>query len=140
MFINFVLKFHFKIFVSSWITTEAFYAMWKRFKEELDHVRKAKIDSDLVYESSEWVEATKGIPWIALWMDGHSAHFNLRFLKGTGTLLSSHLADFFHIFCLEAQVQKVLVMPFIAHTSHLCQPLDTGINTAIHVCADRCVF
>ena len=60
-------------------------------------------------------EATRHVPWICLILDGHSTHlYNVEINK-------------------DAQYYKILIANYIPHTTHITQPLDSGINTAIKV-------
>jgi hypothetical protein len=69
-------------------------------------------------DSPEWIDATKHVPWVVLYLDGQSTH---------------HDAKTFEY----ARYYKILLCTFIPHTTHLVQPLDSGINTAIKVCFFR---
>ena len=90
--------------------------MWERLRAILPGHRNdplGAIPDGLVGESYE--HRVKNVPWILLWLDAHPAH-----------IYDAELLE-------EARYHKVLFQNFVTHTTHICQTLDSGLNTAIKV-------
>jgi hypothetical protein len=102
-------------FASSWITAGAFRVLMKRLCRKMNGERGyGAIPDNVTYGSEAWHSFTDSMPWVVLWLDGQTTHHDSEAMK-------------------EARRNKIIMGTFIPHTTHLCQPLDRNVNSAIKV-------
>ena len=94
---------------------ETFAKIWKIAKKRIySRLRHRKpIKSGLT--GDEYLEKVSGFDWIVLIMDGHSTHI------------------YNDIINEDAKYHKIVILNYIPHTTHVCQPLDSGLNDRIKV-------
>ena len=101
-------------FLLRWITNESYRILIKEFIKHAEHHRRHFVKTEFQPGDPSYYEATKDVPWMVLWVDGQSTHHDYETMK----LLEYH---------------KIALLTFIAHTTHLVQPLDRGFNTSLKV-------
>lgn len=98
----------------SWVTTASFRAMWRHFRNLLHHYRLGNAIPEGL-RGIQYDNAVKDIPWLVIWLDNHTTHI------------------YDEVVMNDAIYHRVLFCSFIAHTTHVSQALDSGLNTAIKV-------
>ena len=97
---------------------ETFTAIWPivlaRIYCDLRHMEDP-IREGLDMKSDTYKALVKNMHYIALVMDGHSTHI------------------YDHALNKNALYHRIVIINYIPHTTHVCQPLDQGINTKIKV-------
>ena len=94
---------------------ETFWKIWKVAKEKIYLALRGKLPIPNGLDQKKYEAATSRMEWIAFIMDGHSTH-----------IYSPEFND-------DAKYHKIVVLNYVPHTTHVCQPLDSGMNEKIKV-------
>jgi len=101
-------------FFTRWMDDDTFEKIWRIAKKKIYNcVRNMKPIRDGL--TGDDYERETRFDWIAFIMDGHSTH-----------VYNDDVND-------DAYYHKIVIINYIPHTTHVCQPLDSGMNEKIKV-------